>query len=417
MIFKNVNNKKLIVISNQKLITSQTNNLKNLMKKIISSLIFAFIITGCDNKKELVISNDLENELFSSIYLKNTPNNYDYFVETYIDSSIQKVANDNLMVNMNKYNSEMGYVIIMETSTGKIRAMSCFEKNTNNKLSNSSKLHINEAIEPGGLIKTFNLMSLLEDKKVDSTAIFNTNGGEISFLGRAIKDAYPTTKNLSLNESYTNSSNTIFAQLINNTYQNSTGKFVSNFEKFGLSYKFKLPYADGNFKTYIPKPNSEEWSKITLPWMSIGYGIRLTPIQLLSYYNTIANNGKMVQPLFLSKITSKQGIKKEYKEKVIKQNLISKNTILRLQDLLKKTVNKGIAKEANSSKVSISGYAANTQINYADKSNNLQYSSSFIGYFPSDKPKYTIMVYLKGQNTFENNNACKITNAIATKIK
>ena len=88
---------------------------------------------------------------------------------------------------------------------------------------------------------------------------------------------------------------------------------------------------------------------------------------------------------------------------------------MRLQDLLKKQLIKELQKEASSSKVSISGYAANTQINYADKSNNLQYSSSFIGYFPSDKPKYTIMVYLKGQNTFENNNACKITNAIAKK--
>lgn len=386
------------------------------MKKIVLGLIFPFIIIGCDNKKKLVISDDLENELFSSVYLKNSPTNYDYFVETNTDSSIQKIASNNLMANMKKYNSEMGYVILMETSTGKIRAMSCFEKNTNNELSKSSKLYINEAIEPGGLIKTFNLMSLLEDKKVDTTSIYNTSG-EVSFFGKKIKDAYPIRTNLSLSEAYLNSSNTIFSQLMNNTYQDSTSKFVSNFEKFGLNYNFKLPNADGNFKPYIPKPNTEEWSKITLPWMAIGYGIRLTPIQLLSYYNTIANNGKMMQPLFISKITSKQGLKKEYKEKVIKQNQISKNTISTLQNLLKETVNNGIAKEINSSKVSISGYAANTKINYGDESNNLQYSSSFIGYFPSDKPKYTIMVYLKDQNSVENTIVCKIVKEIASKIK
>jgi cell division protein FtsI (penicillin-binding protein 3) len=386
------------------------------MKKIVLGLIFPFIIIGCDNKKELVISDDLENELFSSVYWKNSTNNYDYFVETYIDSSIQKVANDNLMANMNKYNSEMGYVFIMETSTGKIRAISCFEKNTNNKLSNSSKLHINDAIEPGGLIKTFNLMALLEDKKADTTSIFNSTNGEVSFYGRLIKDSNPETKRLTLSEAYINSSNTIFAQLINNSYQNEPRKFVDNFEKFGLNYSFKLPCPEGNFKTFVPKPNSIEWSKITLPWMSIGYGIRLTPIKLLSYYNTIANNGKMMQPLFISKITSKKGLKKEYKEKVIRHNQISKNTIFILQDLLKKTVNNGIAKEANSSKVSISGYAANTNVNYSGESNNLQYSSSFIGYFPSDKPKYTIMVYLENQNSVENTIVCNIVKEIASKI-
>jgi cell division protein FtsI (penicillin-binding protein 3) len=366
---------------------------------------------------KLKISNDIEKELFSSMYLNNSTKNSDYVIETYIDSIIQKVAISNLITSMKEHNSTMGYVIVMETTTGKIKSLSSLEKSENNKFTNSSKFYINDAIEPGGLIKTFNLMALLEDKKADTASIINSNNGEVSFYGRLIKDSNHETKRLTLSEAFANSSNTIFAQLINNSYQNEPRKFVDNFEKFGLNYSFKLPFTEGNFKAYVPKPNSNEWSKITLPWMSIGYGIRFTPVQLLSYYNTIANNGIMVQPLFLSKITSKNGLEKNYNKQVLKQLQISKNTISTLQKLLQRTVTDGIAKNAYSNKVSISGYAANTQINYADKNNKSKYSSSFIGYFPSESPKYTIMVYLNGQYSFQKNVAGFLVNEIASKIK
>lgn len=388
-----------------------------MIKTKITLLLILFLFIGCNMNNELKISNDLEKELFSSVYLNNSAINRDYFVETYVDTNIQKVATSVLQSAMKVQNSTMGYVIIMETNTGKIKAMSCLEKNEKEELTSSSKFYINDAIEPGGLIKTFNLMALLEDKKADTTSIFNSTNGEVSFYGRLIKDSKPETKSFTLSQAYVNSSNTIFAQLINNSYQNEPRKFVANFEKFGLNYSFKLPFTEGNFKTYLPKPNSNEWSKITLPWMSIGYGIRFTPVQLLSYYNTIANNGIMVQPLFLSKITSKNGLEKKYNKQVLKQPQISKNTISILQKLLQRTVTVGIAKNAYSNKVSISGYAANTQINYADKNNKSKYSSSFIGYFPSESPKYTIMVYLNGKYSFQKNDAGFLVNELATKIK
>lgn len=387
------------------------------MTKKITLLLIPFLFIGCNMNRELIISDDLEKELFSSMYLNNSTKNSDYVIETYIDSIIQKVATSNLISSMKEHNSTMGYVIIMETTTGKIKSISSLEKSENNKFTNSSKFYINDAIEPGGLIKTFNLMALLEDKKVDTTSIFNSTNGEVSFYGRLIKDINPEIKSFTLSQAYVNSSNTIFSQLINNSYQNEPHKFVDNFEKFGLNYSFKLPFTEGNFKTYVPKPNSNEWSKITLPWMSIGYGIRFTPVQLLSYYNTIANNGIMVQPLFLSKITSKNGLEKNYNKQVLKQPQISKNTISILQKLLQRTVTDGIAKNAYSNKVSISGYAANTQINYADKNNKYKYSSSFIGYFPSESPKYTIMVYLNGKFSFQKNDAGFLVNEIASKIK
>jgi cell division protein FtsI (penicillin-binding protein 3) len=242
-------------------------------------------------------------------------------------------------------------------------------------------------------------MSLLEDKKSDTSSVYDAKGGKISLYGMNIVDNHLGFNKLSLREAFLNSSNTIFAQAIDSAYQKTPQQFINNFEKFGLSWDF----FQFSCNPVIPSPNSNTWAKITLPWMAFGYGLKLTPIQLLTYYNSIANNGRMVQPLILSNILTKDGEVKNYNQ--IIQNgwcswktKTSLKTIQIAQDLLRETVSKGSCHVINSQKTSISGYSATTQINYSGENQKEEYASSFVGYFPSEKPKYTILVYVNKPN-------------------
>jgi cell division protein FtsI (penicillin-binding protein 3) len=284
----------------------------------------------------------------------------------------------------------------METNTGKIKAMVGLEKDNQSNYLLSKSIAINTPIEPGSLIKTFDMMSLLEDKKSDTSSVYDAKGGKISLYGMSIVDNHLGFNKLSLREAFLNSSNTIFAQAIDSSYQKPPQQFINNFEKFGLSRDF----FQFSCNPLIPSPNSNTWSKITLPWMAFGYGVELTPIQLLAYYNSIAINGRMVEPLILSNILTKDGEVKNY-DKIVEngwtnwQTKTSFKTIKILQDLLRESVSKGSCQVVNSQKIDISGYSATTQINYSSETHKKEYGSSFVGYFPSEKPKYTILVYVK----------------------
>ena len=250
-------------------------------------------------------------------------------------------------------------------------------------------------IEPGSLIKPFNLMSLLEDKKADTSTVYDAKGGKISFYGSYVKDSQSGLNKLSLGNAFINSSNTIFAQAIDNAYKNNPQQYIDNYQKFGLSASF----TQISCKSIISSPKSNSWAGITLPWMGFGYGLQVTPIQLLTYYNSIANNGVMVEPLFLSTIKKDGELVKEYTKPIVVKTSTSKKSNVLLKSLLRDAVAKGFCKNVDSDKVSISGYGATTQINYSEGNGAFKYASSFVGYFPSDKPKYTIMVYITNPNT------------------
>jgi cell division protein FtsI (penicillin-binding protein 3) len=133
--------------------------------------------------------------------------------------------------------------------------------------------------------------------------------------------------------------------------------------------------------------------------MGIGYGLKLSPIQILTYYNSIANDGVMVEPLFLNTIKKEGEIVKEYAKPIVVKTNTSKKSNVLLKSLLRDAVAKGACKNVDSDKITISGYAASTQINYSKGDGTLKYASSFVGYFPSDKPKYTVLVYINNPKT------------------
>lgn len=362
------------------------------MKNSLIALLL-FLTVSCTKQSE--ITPQLEKELAKTVFQNEAVKKNGYSVETTIDSSIQNSANQALLASLKQYEADNGFVIIMETNTGKIISLIGLEKTKGSNYVKSKKIAIDMPIEPGSLIKPFNLMSLLEDKKADTSTVYDAKGGEISFYGRNIKDNQSGFNKLSLGNAFINNSNTIFAQAIDNAYKNYPQPYIDNFQKFGLSSSF----SQISSKSIISSPKSNSWAGITLPWMGFGYGLQVTPIQLLTYYNSIANNGVMVEPLFLNAIKKDGELVKEYAKPIVVKTSTSNESNVLLKSLLRDAVSKGSCKVVNSEKISISGYGASTLINYSDGNGTLKYTSSFVGYFPSDKPKYTILVYITNPNT------------------
>jgi cell division protein FtsI (penicillin-binding protein 3) len=362
-------------------------------KKAIGTLVFTAFIVSCTKQNE--ITPQLEKELSKSVFQNEVVKNDGYSIETAIDSSIQNSANQALLASLKEHEADNGFVIIMETNTGKIKSLVGLEKTERSNYVKSKNVAIDMPIEPGSLIKPFNLMSLLEDKKSDTSSVYDAKGGKISFYGKNIKDFKSGYNKLSLRNAFLNSSNTIFAQAMDNAYKNNPQQYIDNFQKFGLSTSF----SQISSKSIIPSPKSNSWAGITLPWMGFGYGLQVTPIQLLTYYNSIANNGVMVEPLFLNAIKKDGELVKEYAKPIVVNTSTSKKSNVLLKSLLRDAVAKGVCKNVDSDKITISGYASTTQINYSEGNGILKYASSFVGYFPSDKPKYTVLVYINNPKT------------------
>ena len=361
------------------------------MKRMILVL-FISILLSCAKQND--IAPQLEKDLSKTVFQNESVKMDSYSFETAIDSTIQNSANQALIESLSQYEADNGFVIIMEANTGRIKSLIGLEKNDASNYVKSKRIGIDIPIESGSLIKPFNLMSLLEDNKADTSSVYDAKGGKISFYGKYVKDSQSGFNKLSLGNAFINNSNTIFAQAIDNAYKNNPQQYIDNFQKFGLSASF----SQISSKSIILSPKLEGWASITLPWMGIGYGLQVTPIQLLTYYNSIANNGVMVEPLFLNAIKKDGELVKEYAKPIVVKTSTSNKSNVLLKSLLRDAVSKGVCKNIDSDKVTISGYAATTQINYSDGDGTLKYASSFVGYFPSDKPKYTVLVYITNPN-------------------
>ena len=362
------------------------------MKVKISVLVIVLIVLSC-SKAPLEITPKQERQIASTAYWYGaTTQKNEFVITTFIDSTIQKQSKKSLVQSIQENDADNGCVLVMETNTGKVRAMVNLESIKGKVVESKNNYAIHNYMEPGSFMKTLDVMALLEDKKADTSTVFSSHNGKVSFYGKTVQDAHEGGYgDLSLGNAFLFSSNTIFAQAITQTYQNNPNQLVSKLKKYQLGTNLDIPFANAN-NPIIPQPNTSQWSALSLPWMSFGYGLSLSPIQVLNYYNTIANDGEAVQPLFLSEIRNKEGQSKRYEKKIVASLISSKSTLVQIQDLLRKAVVKGTGMSAKSNRVAIAGKTTSVQINYGKPQTTKHYSSGFVGYFPSSKPKYSIIV-------------------------
>ena len=328
-----------------------------------------------------------------------------YDVISTIDVFIQDIAHHALLKQLEEYQADHGCVVVMETKTGYVKAISNLGRNEKTGMySERLNYAVRESHEPGSTFKLVDLMALLDDKLVDTSAVFDSKGGEIKYFGKSVRDSHEGGYGkISLARGFEVSSNTVMVQAVYNNYKSNPTQFVNHINSYGLNKKLGIGF-NGEGAPYIPQPSDKKWSRLTLPWMAFGYNVSVTPLQTLAYYNAVANNGEMVKPLFVSEIKEWNKTIKKYDKVVLNPKICSQETIHKLKAILENVVKRGTGSKLYSKDFSMAGKTGTAQVNYAKAGGaEKYYASSFVGYFPADHPKYSCIVVVHKPNTTNNN--------------
>jgi cell division protein FtsI (penicillin-binding protein 3) len=329
-----------------------------------------------------------------------------YDVISTIDVYIQDIAHHALLKQLQDFKAEHGCVVVMETKTGKIRAISNLGKlkESDSTYFETENYAIKESHEPGSTFKLVDMIALLDDNKVDTSKVYDSRGGVITYRGDKVRDSHTGGYGkISLGRGFEVSSNTVLVQAVYENYKNNPKEFVDRIDRMGLNKPLGLPF-QGEGKPYIPQPGDKHWSAISLPWMAFGYGVSVTPLQTLTLYNAVANNGEMVKPQFVSEIKEWNKVIKKYNKEVINPKICSDETIKKLKAVLANVVKKGTGSKLYSKDFSMAGKTGTAQANYGKNGGSEKhYISSFVGFFPAENPKYSCIVVVHKPNTSGNN--------------
>ena len=321
---------------------------------------------------------------------------------TTIDTYMQDVAQNALMKMMVMNNSLHGTCIVMETATGKIKAIANLGKRPDGTYMEDYNYGIGKKTEPGSIFKLATLLSLLEDKHVDTNTIVNCEGGSKSFHGLRIRDSHLGYGNLTVKEAFSRSSNVAFAKLAEQYYSNNPKAFYNHLHRLRLDTATGIDIV-GQANPLIKKPGGKFWGKTTLPYMAHGYEELLTPLHMLMVYNAVANNGRMMKPYLVNSVR-KLGIDvKSFTPQTLVEKICSDETLGKLKACLIDVVENphGTAHRLKTDMYSFggkTGTAVTALDNRGYNKANKIYQSSFIGFFPADKPKYSIAVVIQNGN-------------------
>jgi cell division protein FtsI (penicillin-binding protein 3) len=327
-----------------------------------------------------------------------------YDVISTIDVYIQDIAHHALLKQLQEYEADHGCVVVMETQTGKVRAIANLGRANDGSYYETTNYAVAESHEPGSTFKLVDLMAILEDKVADTSTIYDTHGGEIRYSGKVVRDSHKGGYGkISLAQGFEKSSNTVMVQAVYDNYKNNPSKFVNHVNSYGLNKKLNMDF-QGEGRPFIPQPSDKNWSNISLPWMAFGYGVSVTPMQTLAFYNAVANNGVMVKPQFVSEIKEWNKTIVKMEKEIINPKICSTETLLKVKEVLKNVVKRGTGSKLYSKDFSMAGKTGTAQVNYAkDGGSGQYYASSFVGYFPADHPKYSCIVVVHKPSTVNNN--------------
>lgn len=315
-----------------------------------------------------------------------------YDVYTTIDVNMQDVAHHALLEQLEYFEADHGTAVVMEVATGEIKALSNLGRGKSGKYFEKRNYAIWESHEPGSTFKLMSVIAALEDRVVDTSTVFDTKNGKISYYGRNVRDSkYGGYGKISVARAFEVSSNTALVQMIHDNYKDREEDYVDRLYSMNLNDKIGLPVV-GEGSPMIPHPDDETWSGLSLPWMGFGYGVQLTALQTLTFYNAVANNGVMVKPRLIREVRSKNHIIEKYDREIINPAICSQNTINKVKVMMENVVKRGTADNLYSENFSMAGKTGTCQSEYWKSSGN--YIASFAGYFPADQPKYSCIVVI-----------------------
>jgi cell division protein FtsI (penicillin-binding protein 3) len=317
-------------------------------------------------------------------------------VVTTIDIDIQDVASTALMSQLQKHDADHGCAVVMEVATGDIRAITNLEKSDDGSYHESYNYAIAESTEPGSTFKLPSLMAAIEDGVIDTGDVVDTGNGTIKYYNQIIRDHEDKgLGKLTVKQVFEKSSNVGTAKLIYEHYKNNPKDFVNRLYAMRLNEKLDIQLK-GEGSPLIRYPGDKLWSGISLPMMAHGYGVQITPLQMLTFYNGVANNGRMMKPRFVTDVIRNGFVLKHYNPDVIINSLASRSTIRKAHVMMEGVVERGTAINLRNSNYRIAGKTGTAQIargksGYRSE-NGISYQASFVGYFPAENPLYSCIV-------------------------
>ena len=328
-------------------------------------------------------------------------------IVTTIDVSMQDLAERALLKELRLINANVGVAIVMEVKTGDVKAIVNMTKCADDDYHEIKNHAISDLLEPGSVFKTASIMVALDDGVVDTTYRVETAGGVWPMYGREMKDhnwrrgGYGM---LTLPQTLMVSSNIGVSRIIDDHYHNTPEKYVQGIYRLGLAddlhiplqgaspARIRMPKKDARGKQYV------NWSKTTLPWMSIGYETQVPPISTLTFYNAIANGGKMMAPRFVKAVMKDGVVIKEFEPVVLRERIAKETTIKKITTILEHVVSQGLGKKAGSQSFLVAGKTGTAQISKGAagyKSGQMNYLLSFAGFFPAYEPRYSCIVCIQ----------------------
>jgi cell division protein FtsI (penicillin-binding protein 3) len=312
-----------------------------------------------------------------------------------IDINMQDVAQSALKKQLIKSKADHGCVILMEVATGEIRAIANYTRVSDSTYKETFNYAIAGNQDPGSTFKLASYMALLEDHKVDTSTRVET--GNYQIPGHMIRDSHGSIGVVSVKRAFEESSNAAVAKLVNEAYHDNQSAFTDHLYEWGLNEKLQLQIP-GEAKPVVKNPSNRSWNKnMTLPQMAYGYEMQLTPLKMLSFYNAVANNGKYIAPIFVREIRRLETTIEKFQARVINRKICSDETLKKVQEMLEGVVTEGTGKGvAYTPLYRVAGKTGTAQVADGNKGYKAkrQYQASFCGYFPADRPKYSMIVVI-----------------------
>jgi len=314
-----------------------------------------------------------------------------------INVNFQEIAQAALLRQLDSSAADHGCVVLMEVATGEVRAIANFTRSKENTFKESFNYAISNAIDPGSTFKLISYMTLLDHHKLDTNTIVNAEGGKYKFpKGPTITDTEHDNYEMTVKKAFEESSNVAAAKLVYGHYKDNPWQFINKLYSYHLNEKLGLQIA-GEGRPVIKNPGNRSWNKYyTLPEMAYGYEMNLTPLQMLAFYNSVANNGKMIAPIFVREIRRMGSTIEQFNARVINEKVCSDATLGKVRSMLEGVVQEGNCKRViKNPRYTVAGKTGTAQVADGTKGYKVKkYQASFCGYFPADHPKYSMIVVI-----------------------